>query len=229
MDDPDSVSHEAFPYANAKAITVLGMTIWAFRISYVGEQGWELYFPFADGLKLWDALFELGVTPVGIETYANSRRLEKSLRLQNDDLEIDYNLYEAGLSRPKVKAADFHGKEAYVAQRELPEQAAYLCTFVLEDTTDDSGIKRYPVGHWPLLDPESKEVIIDSHGRRSYTTSVAYGPSLGQNIAMGYLPSDRAKEGDSVLMEYFGCFFTAKIVSVGYRALLDPDNERVKS
>ena len=62
--------------------------------------GLELHFPFGEGLKLWDALFELGVTPVGIETYANSRRLEKSLRLVNDDLEIDYNLYEAGLSRP---------------------------------------------------------------------------------------------------------------------------------
>jgi glycine cleavage system aminomethyltransferase T len=99
----------------------------------------------------------------------------------------------------------------------------------LEDTTDEKGVVRYPVGHWPLLDPESKDVIIDSHGRRSYTTSVAYGPSLGQNIAMGYLPSDRAKEGDVVLMEYFGCFFNAKIVSVGYRALLDPDNERVRS
>jgi len=58
---------------------------------------------------------------------------------------------------------------------------------------------------------------------------VAFGPSLGQNIAMGYLPADRAKEGDSVLMEYFGCFFTAKIVSVGYQALLDPHNERVRS
>ena len=229
MDDPDSVSVEAFPYATTREIEVCGIKIWAFRISYVGEQGWELYFPFADGLKLWDALAELGVTPVGIETYANSRRMEKSLRLQNADLEIDYNLYEAGLARPKVKANDFHGKEAYVAQRELPEQVAYLCTFVLEDTTDDTGVVRYPVGQWPLLDADTRDIIFDSHGRRSYTTSVAYGPSLGQNIAMGYLPADRAKEGDAVLMEYFGCFFTARIVAVGYRALLDPDNERVKS
>ena len=229
MDNPDSVSVEAFPYATTKEIEVCGIKIWAFRISYVGEQGWELYFPFADGLKLWDALADLGVTPVGIETYANSRRVEKSLRLQNADLEIDYNLYEAGLARPKVKAADFHGKEAYVAQRELPEQAAYLCTFVLEETTDDSGVVRYPVGHWPLLDAQTKDVIVDAHGRRSYTTSVAFGPSLGQNIAMGYLPADRAKEGESVLMEYFGCFFPARIVAVGYRALLDPENERVKS
>ena len=229
MDNPDSVSVEAFPYATTKEIEVCGIKIWAFRISYVGEQGWELYFPFADGLKLWDALADLGVTPVGIETYANSRRMEKSLRLQNADLEIDYNLYEAGLARPKVKAADFHGKEAYVAQRELPEQAAYLCTLVLEETTDDSGVVRYPVGHWPLLDAQTKDVIVDAHGRRSYTTSVAFGPSLGQNIAMGYLPADRAKEGESVLMEYFGCFFPARIVAVGYRALLDPENERVKS
>jgi len=229
MDDPDSVSVEAFPYATTREIEVCGIKIWAFRISYVGEQGWELYFPFADGLKLWDALAELGVTPVGIETYANSRRMEKSLRLQNADLEIDYNLYEAGLARPKVKANDFHGKEAYVAQRELPEQVAYLCTFVLEDTTDDTGVVRYPVGQWPLLDADTRDIIFDSHGRRSYTTSVAYGPSLGQNIAMGYLPADRAKEGDAVVMEYFGCFFTARIVAVGYRALLDPENERVKS
>ena len=113
-----------------------------------------------------------------------------------------------------VKAADFHGKDAYVSQRELPEQVAYS-HFRAGRPTDDKGVTRYPVGHWPLLDPESKEVIIDSHGRRSYTTSVAFGPSLVRTSPC-YLPADRAKEGDSVLMEYFGCFFPAKIVSVGY-------------
>ena len=44
--------------------------------------------------------------PVGVETYANSRRMEKSLRLQNADLLTEYNLVEAGLHRPKVKAAN---------------------------------------------------------------------------------------------------------------------------
>ena len=229
MDDPAEVSLEQFPYANAKTIIVAGIEIWAFRISYVGEQGWELYFNVADGLALWDALAELGVIPVGIETYANSRRLEKSLRLQNADLETEYNLYEAGLARPKVKAADFHGKAAYVEQRALPEQAAYLCTLVLEDTTDQSGVVRYPVGMWPLLDATSGEVLVDAKGRRSYTTSIAYGPSLGLNIAMGYLPISHAVEGNTVLMEHFGETFTAKVACVGYRPLLDPDNTRVRS
>jgi glycine cleavage system aminomethyltransferase T len=229
MDDPDSISNDAFPFATTKEITVCGVKVWAFRISYVGEQGWELYFPFSDGLAIWDALFDLGVTPVGIETYANSRRLEKSLRLQNADLETEYNLYEAGLARPKVKAADFHGKEAYVQQRELEQQVAYLCTLELGDTTDSNGVVRYPVGNWPILDVESKEVIIDSHGRRSYTTSMAFGPSLGVNIAMGYLPADKAVEGDTVLIEYFGEQYEAKVMKVGYGALLDPTNERPKS
>ena len=29
-------------------------------------------------LTLWDALHAVGVTPVGVETYANSRRMEKA-------------------------------------------------------------------------------------------------------------------------------------------------------
>ena len=114
-------------------------------------------------------------------------------------------------------------------QRELEHQAAYLCTLVLQDTTDSNGVVRYPVGTWPVLDAESKEVIIDSHGRRSYTTSMAFGPSLGANIAMGYLPAEKAVEGDTVLIEYFGEHYEAKVMKVGYGALLDPTNERPKS
>jgi glycine cleavage system aminomethyltransferase T len=227
VDDPAALSHDAFPFAHAQSIRVAGIDVWAFRISYVGELGWELYFNYGDGLHVWDALFDLGVTPVGIETYANSRRLEKSLRLQNADLETDYNLYEAGLARPKVKATEFHGKSAYVAQRALAEQAAYLCTLVLNNTTDSHGVVRYPVGMWPLLDKSSGEVLVDSKGRRSYVTSIAYGPSLGKNIALAYLPPAYAVEGNCVSMEYFGEHFDARVEAVGYRPLLDPQNERV--
>ena len=189
MDDPDSVSVEA-PYATTREIEVCGIKIWAFRISYVGEQGWELYFPSPMASSCGTPRRNWG-NPVGIETYANSRRMEKSLRLQNADLEIDYNLYEAGLARPKVKANDFHGKEAYVAQRELPEQVAYLCTFVLEDTTDDTGVVRYPVGQWPLL-MQIPDIIFDSHGRRSYTTS-ALRPLAGPEHSHGVPARGRPK------------------------------------
>jgi len=39
---------------------------------------------------------------------------------------------------------------------------------------------------------------------------MAFGPSLGANIAMGYLPADKAVEGDTVLIEYFGEQYEAK-------------------
>jgi glycine cleavage system aminomethyltransferase T/glycine/D-amino acid oxidase-like deaminating enzyme len=228
-DDPDALTPENFPFAAVRDIRVKGTSVSAFRISYVGEQGWELHFSFDDGLALWDALHEQGVTPVGVETYANSRRLEKSMRLQNADLLTEYNLLEAGLARPKVKAADFHGKEAYVALREREHQPAYLCTMTMQDNVDANGVARYPVGSWPILNPETGEVLVDSLGRRSYVTSIAYGPSLGKNIALGYLPYEYCEVGRELLLEYFHEQYPIEVEAVGYRPLYDPENARPRS
>ena len=228
-DHPEELETDNFRFATTKNITLRGIPVLAFRISYVGEQGWELHVPFSYGLSLWDMIFEQGATPVGVETYANTRRLEKSLRLQNADLLTEYNLYEAGLARPKVKQADFHGKAAYVAQREREHQPAYLCTMTMTDNIDQKGVARYPVGQWPILDPESNEVLIDSVGRRSYITSIAYGPSVGKNIALGYLPHDYAVEGKELIMEYFDEPFPIKVEAVGCKALYDPENALPKT
>ncbi|MFX8569863.1 hypothetical protein ABTM09_20450, partial [Acinetobacter baumannii] len=84
-----------FPFATTKPIEIAGKKVLAFRISYVGEQGFELHMKYEDGLAVWDALRSTGVMAFGVETYANTRRMEKSLRLQNADLLTQYNLYEA--------------------------------------------------------------------------------------------------------------------------------------
>jgi len=229
VDDPACLSHENFPFADTRTIYIDGLPVWAFRISYVGEQGWELYFPFNIGLRIWDRLFDLGAIPVGIETYANSRRLEKSLRLQNADLETNYNLIEADLARPKVKDFDFYGKEAYLRQREHKEQAAILCTLSMAEHTDKNGCKRYPVNTSPIMDATSGATLVDSQGRRSYTNSLVYGPSVGKNLALGYIPWDQAKKGASFAMEYFGEQYPLVIEAVGYQPLYDPENLKPRS
>jgi len=229
VSDPSRVSHENFPFAAIKPIEVGGVPVTAFRISYVGEQGWELHFRMEDGLALWDALRSLDIMPFGVETYANSRRLEKSLRLQNADLLTEYNLYEADLARPKVKEADFCGKAKHLEYRARDHQPAMLCTMVMTDNVDAKGVARYPVGICPILDPETGKTLVDELGRRSYTTSIAFGPTIGKNIALGYLPHSHAKEGTELSIEYFGEQYPVRVEAVGYKPLYDPENLKPRS
>ncbi|MCG8358759.1 MAG: aminomethyltransferase family protein, partial [Kiloniellales bacterium] len=224
VDDPDGLTHENFPFASIKEITIAGKSVSAFRISYVGEQGWELHMKYDDGLAVWDAIRAQDVMPFGIETYANSRRLEKSLRLQNADLLTEYNLLEADLARPKVKDADFIGKAAYLEHRARDHQPATLCTFVMTDNRDSTGVARYPVGILPIMDAETGETLVDSEGRRSFTTSIAYGPTIGKNIALGYLPHAQAVKGKAFQVEYFGETYPVEVAGVGYQPLYDPEN-----
>ena len=229
VDTPAALEPEAFPFAAIRTLRIAGKEVTAFRISYVGEQGWELHMAYEDGLAVWDALRSTGAIAVGIETYANSRRLEKSLRLQNADLRTEYNLFEAGLARPKVKEADFRGKARHLEYAARDHQPAMLCTLVITDNIDSNGIARYPVGILPVLDPDNGETLVDDLGRRSYASSVAYGPSVGRNIALAYLPWSYCQEGRSLTVDYMGEILPAKTAAVGYAALFDPGNQRPRS
>ncbi len=236
--DPNEIDIKNFPFVSAKNLTLnlsggKKVDVWAARISYVGESGWEIYFNNNkdDGLALYDSLLEVGVVPVGIETYANSRRLEKSFRLQGADLETEYTAIEAAIQRPLVKEADFHGKAAHLAHRE-EDPCAILCTMTLDDL-NVSGKTRYPVGISPIIDPATGEVPIDSKGRRSYTTGMSYCPSLKKFVVMGYLPKEIAIQGKSLLIEYFNedgdGLYPMTVQVVGKGSLYDPTNERVRA
>ncbi len=227
--DPDALDAANFPFAAIREIEIAGRKVMAFRISYVGERGWELHMPYSDGLAVWDALRGAGVMAVGIETYANSRRLEKSLRLQNADLLTQYNLLEADLARPKVKEADFCGKEKHLEYRARDHQPAMLCTLVMTDNFDASGVARYPVGTLPVIDPDTGAVLIDSLGRRSYTTSIAYGPTVGKNIALAYLPWEYCQMGRKLQVSYFDELYPVEVAGIGYAPLYDPENTKPRS
>ena len=236
--DPNELTIDNFPFVAAKNLTLTlsggkKIDVWASRISYVGESGWEIYFnnDKEEGLALYDSLLEVGVVPVGIETYANSRRLEKSFRLQGADLETEYNACEAAIERRLVKEADFHGKAAHLSHRE-EEPSAILCTMTLDQLNINGNGPRYPVGISPIIDPATGEVPIDSKGRRSYTTGMSYCPSLKKFVVMGYLPRELANVGQSLAIEYFNedgdGVYPMTVQIVGKGSLYDPNNERVR-
>ena len=120
----DDVSNEGFPFGTARTIELGGIPVLASRISYVGELGWELYVPMEQGARLWDTLWEAGqphgIVPFGIGVYGTTGRLEKGYRAHGAELELEFDLVEADMLRPKVKEADFIGREAYLEQRSRP-------------------------------------------------------------------------------------------------------------
>ena len=197
----------------------------------LGEFGYEVYTTMQHGYALWSKLWEtgqdLGVVPVGAGVYGTSGRLEKGYRLMGAELEAEYNPVEAGLDRPRVKAADFIGKEAYLKARE-EDPPAILCTLTIEDHTTDSGIARFPTGgNEPILTQDGKR-ILDSKGRVSRVTSAGAGPSVGKYLLMAYLPPEHAVEGTNLQVMYMNELYPVKVAVAGSTPLFDPENERMK-
>jgi len=225
------VSHAGFPFLTTKTVDIDGVRALASRISYVGELGWEIYVPIEQGLRVWDALWSAGrphgMAPVGIGTYAVTARLEKGYRAHGNELELEYDLVEAGMARPTVKDADFVGKAAYLEQRARPP-AAVLCTLTIDDPTSSSGVKRYMLGREPILTRDGRS-LVDAKGRRSYVTSAGSGPSVGKHLLMSYLPPAQAVVGTPLAVEYFGERYPVTVAVAGATPLFDPDNARIRS
>jgi glycine cleavage system aminomethyltransferase T/glycine/D-amino acid oxidase-like deaminating enzyme len=227
----DDISNEALPYGSTKKVSIGSIPARLFRISYVGEFGYEVYATMQHGLALWNRLWEagqdLGVVPVGAGVYGTTGRLEKGYRLMGAELECEYNPVEAGLDRPRVKDVDFIGREAYLKARE-EEPAAILCTLTVEDHTSANGVARFPAGgNEPILTPDG-ERIVDSKGRVSRVTSAGAGPSVGKYLLMAYLPSEHAVVGTDLGVMYMNEVYPVKVAVAGSTPLFDPDNERMK-
>ncbi len=225
------VGLDAFPYGTTREVLIDGLPTRMLRISYVGENGWEITAPIPHGLRLWDTLWEAAsshqIRPVGAGVYGTTGRLEKCYRLMGSELESEYTPIEAGLARPRVKEADFIGKDAYLKARE-EEPAAVLCTLTVEDHTDAAGSPRYMTGgNEPIL-TVGGERIVDAKGRVSRVTSAGNGPSLGKYLLMAYLPPEHAAEGTELRVMYMNELFPVQVARAGSTPLFDPDDARMK-
>lgn len=186
------MGNEAFPYYSAQWIDI-GMTpVFAMRISYVGELGWELHIPIDQSLAVWDALWEagreFGMITAGMGAM-DSLRLEKGYRLWGGDIYSEHNVYEAGLGwtvRLK-KEGDFIGKAATKAIKAHGTKKK-LVALTLTDP------KATLLGYEPLFHNDEQV---------GYVTTANYGYSVGRYIAYGYLPKELAKVGTELQVEYF--------------------------
>lgn len=150
------------------------------RTGYTGEDGFELYCPAKDGVRLWQELMVAG-QPSGLEPIGlgarDTLRLEKGYALYGHEITAEIMPLEARLAWiTKLKKGDFVGRDAMLKAKEigLPRKQIAL-------TLTASGVPRegYPVFCG------DKEV--------GYVTSGTMSPSLKRGIALALVDTAAAE------------------------------------
>ncbi len=177
-----SLGNAQFRWLSAQEITVAGHAVWAFRMSYAGELGWELHMPNDSCLDVYETLWAAGA-PMGLTDYGsfamNVLRMEKGFKGAGE-LTNEVTLAEADVLRFAREDKDYLGKDKTL-NTDLPWVCAYLA-IEPDGVTDGHG------GEAVLLDG----AVVGS------TASVAYGHSVGKILAFAYLKPAAATPGTAL-------------------------------
>ena len=167
------------------------------RTGYTGEDGFEVFIPHDRAEPTWQRILDQGVTPVGLGA-RDTLRLEARNVLYGNDITDTTSPLEAGLGWiTKLGKGEFLGREALVEQKEqgLPRR---LVGLVVD--------KRIARSHCPIQNLEWAVIGEVTSGTRS--------PTLGTNIALGYVKAERgnARPGNVVQVDIRGRITTATVV-----------------
>ena len=197
----DDVSESAFPFMQGRHIRISGPLVFAQRVTYVGEVGWELYLEPSWAVQVWDRLMSAGrsfdIRPGGYRVL-DSLRMEKGYRYYGTDLTLLDNPFEAGLGFcVQMDKGEFNGREALVAAREAGMNRR-LRTLV--------------VGGDEYLPIYGGEAVHGEKGVVGRVRSCAYGFTARKNLAYSYLPVEIGP-GGQVQVEVFGSLVPASVTS----------------
>ena len=202
------LSNEAFPFMHSKLIDIDGVQIRATRITYVGELGWELYVPVANGEAIWKRLISAGGFPCGYRAI-ESLRLEKGYLAWAGEINTEYNPYEAGLAFAiSKKKINFYGASAL---QELHSPKRKLVPIIFDD------IRQVPLGSEPIKFEDQVIGRVKSGGQ---------GYTINKAIAYAYLPIEFCAPGIKLEVEFFGTWQPGIVATT---PLYDPTNSRIKS
>lgn len=166
---------EGLGYYRCTPGAVAGVRGLVARTGYTGEDGFELYLPSGKTATVWRSLLEAGedtgILPAGLGA-RDSLRLEMGYPLYGNDLDRDHTALEGGLGWVvKLDKGPFVGREALARQKEAGVERR-LAGIRLTD-------RGFPRPGYPVV-VEGEEV--------GTVTSGTMSPSLGEGIALAYLP-----------------------------------------
>jgi aminomethyltransferase len=191
---------EPLKYYHLREGKVAGVPALISRSGYTGEDGFELSLPAADTEKIWKALMQEGVTPVGLGA-RNTLRLEMAYALYGHEIDAESNAYEAGLGWVvKPDKGDFTAKALITAKKGALGRK--LVGFELVDR----GVAR---------DGYS---VVDAGGAKiGHVTSGGPAPSLDNRcIGLAYVPVALSAPGSEILIDVRGRALKAKVVKTPF-------------
>lgn len=155
-----------------KEMKVDGVECLVSRTGYTGEDGFEIYGPWASGGELFDKLVKFGFTPCGLGC-RDTLRLEAGLMLYGNDIDNTTTPLEAGINFcvRLNKDADFIGKSVLVNQKEYGLRKKLYGITIL-----DKGIARH-----------GYEIVDANDNKHGYVTSGTMSPSLSTPVALAYI------------------------------------------
>ncbi|MFC7058599.1 glycine cleavage system aminomethyltransferase GcvT [Halovenus salina] len=166
---------------DVKAGTVAGCEAYVARTGYTGEAGFEVVCAWDDAQAIWDSI---DCQPCGLGA-RDTLRLEQGFLLSGEDFhpeENPRNPYEAGIGFTVKLDTEFVGRDALEGvDVEGPEQK--LVGIVL----NERGVPR-----------QGYDVTTPDGDHLGTVTSGTMSPTLGEPIALAYLPAEYAGEKASV-------------------------------
>jgi len=173
------------------------------RTGYTGEDGFEVFVPPQQAVKVWDAILEEGrpdeIVPAGLGA-RDTLRLEAAMRLYGNDIDDTTTVLEADLDWIiGWNKDDFLGRQALVDQK-----ARGVATRIVGFEMTDRAIARHG---YPVI------IGGASAGR---VTSGTQTPFLKKAIGMAYVPAAHAAPGTEIDVDVRGRLARATIVPLPF-------------
>ena len=165
-----------------------GAPVFVARTGYTGEDGFELLLEREAGLALWAQLLARGVEPCGLGA-RDTLRLEAAMHLHGQDMDADTTPLEAGLG--------------WLVHLEMP--AGFIGREALERQTAE-GVEKRLVG----LKLQGRAIarhgypVLHGGAVVGEVTSGTWSPTLGEAIALAYVPAGLARLGTELAVEIRG-------------------------
>jgi aminomethyltransferase len=193
-------------FMDSARLMLFGVDCFISRSGYTGEDGYEISVPAADADRIWDLLLEdARVKPIGLGA-RDSLRLEAGLPLHGHDIDSETTPVEAGLtfalSKSRKERADFAGAGVINDQLANGTARVRVALSVKEGAPAREGTE-----------------IADADGTPiGKITSGGPSPTLGKNIAMGYVPPQFAALGTELKVVVRGKPAAAEVVALPFVA-----------